>query len=83
VHPRRLDTVLSGAADGTVRYFDSTTVRTHLYGAADGTAEEVDEVFPVLCADASGITSMDCNNSSETCTVAASSTVGGITRMAI
>lgn len=86
VHPRRLDTVLSSAADGTVRYFDSTTARTHSYGGADGGAgsgEEVDDAFPVLCADASAVTSMDCDNSTETCTLAASTSAGGIIRIAI
>jgi hypothetical protein len=81
VHPRRLDTVLSSAADGTVRYFDSTTARTHDGGAGGG--EEVDEAFPVLCADASAVTSMDCDNSTETCTLAASTSAGGIIRIAI
>ena len=87
MHPRRLDTVLCGAADGTVRCFDHTLTPACDSDAMDeehaGGEDEQDAVFPVVCADSGPISSMDCDNSSDTCVLLAGSAMGGVTRVVI
>ena len=86
VHPRRLDTVLSSSADGTVRSFDSAYSSSRapysnalsVYGA-----EPSDELYRVICSEPGAIVSMDSDNSSDTCMLLAVAATGSATRIAI
>lgn len=85
VHPRRLDTILSSAADGTVRSFDSSTAGTGTgyYQDGDYMSDGGHSDYNLLYADPVPITSMDCDNSSDTCMLLASSLAGGLARVII
>lgn len=86
VHPRRLDTILSSSADGTVRSFDSAYNASRapysnalsVYGA-----QQSDELYRVLCSEPGAIVSMDSDNSSDACMLLAVASTGSATRIAI
>lgn len=93
VHPRRLDTVISSAADGTVRSFDSSsTAGTGYHQGREQDGDNMSEQsggggvngdYHMLYADPAPLTSMDCDSSSDTCMLLATSLAGGVARIVI
>ncbi len=96
VHPRRLDTVLSSSADGTVRSFDSNnssiSSSSSRFNSINSRAGAMtvfgndspsEDMYHAICSDPGAITSMDCDNSSDTCVLLAVSSTGSAIRVAI
>lgn len=89
MHPRRLDTILSSAADGTVRSFDSSAAGTASYHRGEDNMSEHSDGggsggdYPLLYAEPAPVTSLDCDNSSDTCMLLATSLAGGVARIVI
>lgn len=88
MHPRRLDTALSSAADGTVCVCDTSTAPTASIGAdgylddgMDGGGDRTG--YGTICAEASGVVSMDCDTYTEDCTLLVGAVAGSIARIAI
>ncbi len=88
VHPRRLDTIISSAADGSVRVLDTNTATTFSSSSnmdesfVDAAGQEQEGCY-TICAESSAVTSMDCDNSTDVCTLLVGSVAGGVTRVII
>lgn len=79
VHPRRLDTVLSAAEDGSVVALDTALAASNNTNSDDSTAEG----FYAVSKEAASVASMDCDNGADLYTLLVGSAAGGITRIAI
>jgi hypothetical protein len=89
VHPRRLDTVLSSAADGTVNAQDTSLASASAaYMSASDNADamenaSVGEGCYSVCAEAAAVSCLDCDNGADRCTLLVGTAAGGITRVTI